>query len=314
MHKVPAAVALDSSPRRSLRHVLLLVLLALGCVLMFVGKLPKTEAQWLHQAWNFGHIFLFAGLASVVLLRWRAPLRWQIPLLLLGTALIGFVIEVVQSRIGRDYSLRDVLLDVCGTGLGILLTLRTRLSKLQYWALAVPLLVAGYFVVTPFVKVVWDSIQAERQFPLIAGFDSRLEKRRLAFFGGASGWVRPDSKAVIRFGREQWSGFRFFDAPRDWRGRRSLVLVFENPELAPLRISCRINDAQHFRNNSPFDDRFTRAFALPPGRSDVRIDLAEVERAPAGRPMNMAEIVDLSCFVHRLKAQRKVWLDEVRLE
>lgn len=88
MHKVPAAVALDSPPRRSLRHALLITMLALGCVLMFVGKLPKTEAQWLHQAWNFGHVALFAGLASVVLLRWRAPLRWQIPLLLLGTALI----------------------------------------------------------------------------------------------------------------------------------------------------------------------------------------------------------------------------------
>jgi len=309
-----AAGEIAIGPRRALFvRLVSIALLAAGCVLLFVGRQPEGALQWQRELWNFGHIALFAGLSAVLLQRWRAPLRRQLPLLFVGSAAIGFVVEVIQRQIGRDFSLRDVLLDVVGSAVGAWLVVRLRVTRQQRWLLALPVLVAVAAVSLPFVAIAWDSVQAARQFPRFATFESRGELRRFQFYGGASGEVR-DGALQLQFGTAEWSGFTLFEPASDWRGYRSLLIEVVNPALAPLDLICRVDDRLHRFSNFDYHDRFNRRFRLEPGSNQLRIALADIEAAPRGRLMAMEQIDALGCFVHRESALRTLQLRVLRLE
>ena len=307
-----APVAALSGAAR-LRRCALALLLALGCVLLFVGRQSETAPQWQRELWNFGHVGLFAGLAWALLQRWRAPLRWQLPLLLAGTALVGYAVELIQLHIGRDYSLRDVLFDVVGAAVGALLALYPQLRRRQWLLLALPVAAAGVAIALPFVAIAWDSVQAARQFPQLATFASPLQLRRFQFYGGTHGEIR-DGALQLQFGTASWSGFTLSEPPADWRDYRTLVLQLDNPSAEPLTLSCRVDDRLHRRSGFAFDDRFNRRFVLAPGAGELRIALAEIERAPRGRLLSMAQIDALGCFVHRQSQPHRLLLRGLFLE
>ena len=301
-------------PRRALLlRVVAGLLLTAGCVLLFVGRQPEGALQWQREFWNFGHVALFAGLAWVLLQRWRAPLRFQLPLLLAGSAVIGFTVEVIQRRIGRDFSLLDVLLDVVGSAVGGWLALRPRLSRRQRGVLALPVFAALAVVSLPFLAIAWDSLQAARQFPQLATFASPLELRRFQFYGGSSGELR-NGALQIRFGTAEWSGFTLFEPAPDWRGYRVLQLELINPAAESLDLICRIDDQRHRFSGFDYHDRFNRRFRLEPGLNRLQIALADIEAAPRDRLMAMDQIDLLGCFVHRLPEPRLLQLHKLRLE
>ncbi len=295
------------------RRLTVAIGLGIGCLLLFVGRQPDTAPQWQRELWNFGHVALFAGLAWVLLRRWRAPLRWQLPLLLVGTAVVGYAIELVQLRIGRDYSLHDVLLDVIGSAVGGWLAVQHRLAWRQRFLLALPVALACAAIVLPFTAIAWDSAQAARQFPRLATFQSPLELRRFQLYGGTRGEIR-DGALWLRFGTAQWSGFTLAEPPADWRGYRTLVLQVDNPAAAPLRMSCRVDDALHHLSGFAHRDRFNRRFVLAPGASQLTIALSDIERAPRDRPMAMDRIAALGCFVHRQPQSNALQLRALYLE
>ncbi len=289
------------------------VALGIGCVLLFFGREPDGAPQWQRELWNFGHVALFAGLAWVLLRRWRAPLRWQLPLLLIAAALIGYAVELIQRRIGRDFSLHDVLLDVIGAALGGWLATCHRQAPRWRLLLALPLLAALTALLLPFTAIVWDSLQAARQFPRLATFASPLELRRFQLYGGTRGEIG-DGALQLRFGTAEWSGFTLTEPPADWRGYRALAIDVENPEPRSLVLICRIDDRLHRLSGFAFHDRFNRRFTLPPGESRLRIALADVERAPRDRRLALERIDALGCFVHAEPTPRALRLRALHLE
>lgn len=296
-----------------LRRLTLIALLALGCLLLFLGRQPEGTSQWLRELWNFGHVALFAGLTWALLQRWHAALRWQLPLLLVATALLGYLVELVQRQIGRDFSLRDVLLDVIGSALGLFVATRRRLTRSQQWLVGLPLLAILGALVVPFALVVWDTVQAQRQFPRLATFESPLELRRFQLYGGTHGEIR-DGALQLELGTDEWSGFTLFEPPADWRGFGRLVLAFDNPGSAPVELTCRIHDRQHRTHRFDIHDRFNRRFLLAPGSHVLRISLSDVEQAPRTRAMAMARIDALGCFVHRQSASHVLQLRRLFLQ
>ena len=100
----------------------------------------------------------------------------------------------------------------------------------------------------------------------------------------------------------------------DWRNYSFLILDMEVEGEKGLEFTVRIHDKSHRRGNQPHDDRFNRRFALPPGRSQLRIPLQDVKNAPRGRAMDLSDIDGMMIFSGEADEARVFRLYEIRLD
>jgi VanZ family protein len=290
--------------------------LLLGCILLFVGGPDRSWHRFGREAWDLGHVILFSGLAFAIG-RWEVtwtPLR-KIVVAVIVAALVGLLVEVLQRLVGREFSLFDVAYDVLGAVVGMVLASWRQLRVYSRPAVAalvgvVVVLIAVIF--GPVAATGWDSLRAYRQFPVLASFDSPLERGRFFAVGGTDLDIGAGRMAVA-LTTAVYSGFFLDDAPRNWRNHRRLVVDLINPEAEPLPLSCRNHDREHMASHR-FGDRYNRNLAIAPGASRLVIDLDEVEAAPKGRAMAMDQIYEFGCFVHKLERRRQLIVNEIRLE
>jgi hypothetical protein len=110
-----------------------------------------------------------------------------------------------------------------------------------------------------------------------------------------------------------YSGVALEYFPGDWSGFRALEIEILNPSPESLDITCRIHDRRHEKGEQRHSDRFNKMYRLQPGWNNLRIDLEEVARAPAGRTMDLGEIRFVGLFATKLPASRTIFIDYVRL-
>ena len=292
--------------------------IAIGCVLLFVKEPGPEQHRLWQEFWDLGHLFLFGGVGLFASERYLRQRPWlSLFKLLLGTAFIGWIIEVIQGMTGRDYSLEDVAADTLGMALGLAIGGFRALSKPRWgYALLAILLLGGLAVkVKPTVYSAVDAIAAARQFPVLAdfsGFAPHLQRDR---FTSISAWLKVDAGVLeVNLLPGDFPGFGLDDFPNDWRGWHVLVIDIVNPASAPLAITCRIHDAQHAARGNLFADRFNGRFILQPGENRLRIDLQAVEHAPAGRLLDMSEVRAPACFTHHLDRPQTLLLRSMVLE
>jgi VanZ family protein len=313
----PLTVAVAPAPPRRYHpalRLLLTLLLALGCIMLFVGQLSDQAPRWQRELWNMGHVGLFGGLALALWPRLRGRLWLRALSVLTLALLVGGAVELLQGQIGREASIRDLLLDVLGAAIGLFAAAGGELSPPRRMALGLSLLGALAAAASPVAFSGWDAWQARRQFPLLASFEAGHERYRVRLYGGTWGPVEKGALQLRIGGSEGYSGFAFDQLPPNWRGYGSLRLELVNAGRRPLSITCRINDHDHFRNGSPRDDRFNRRLLLPPGHSELRFDLADVKAAPEGRSMRMDDIAEFGCFVHGQLRRQRLSLQSLALE
>jgi hypothetical protein len=170
----------------------------------------------------------------------------------------------------------------------------------------------------PLAVALCDEGIARAQFPLLSDFETPFEEdrwrrntnssvdRSVARHGKASMRVEMDTST--------YSGVSFVYFPRNWTGYRFLHLDVLNPSSEEIKITCRIHDRRHEEGEQRFEDRFNKLFRLRQGWNDLRIDLAEVARAPVGRTMDLGEIRLMGLFASKLPMPRTIFVDHVRLE
>lgn len=293
--------------------------LALATVLLFTVD-PGSEVRRVWQEfWNLGHIFLFGGIGLLISLRMSARLSphfffRRVLLLLCAGAVIGWLVEVIQLYVGRDYSLADVADDVVGLYAGLLVGGWRMLKQRSRWqvgaafALSISLLV---YVGTPFIRAALDTWRSVQDFPVLADFSSAVQRDR--FWHGKNLRV-VDGALQVTLTTAQYSGFSFTDFPRDWRRYTTVQLDMENTSTQPLPLVCRIHDGEHERRGFEFNDRFNQEVLLQPGLTSVRFALEQVARVPSGRRMLLDDIRDLSCFTIRLPQPRQLLVRRIELK
>jgi hypothetical protein len=203
-----------------------------------------------------------------------------------------------------------VVFDVLGTYLGLLFGARRQLLQFNR-PLALGLLavaVASFFAIAvPIAATAWDTLQAQRQFPLLAGFSSRLELGRFKKNG-----VRIVNDTLeVTFAQQRYAGFYLDDFPRDWSGYRALVVDVFNPDSTPLQLICRVHDRRH---NQEHYDRYNGLFVLPAGFSTIRIELAEIAAAPRQRRLAIDAVAGFGCFRAISDQPRRLFVNAIRLE
>lgn len=302
-----------------------LAIITVGIIGMLVPRegdlLPHMRS--LEQVWIIGHMLIFfAGcyLSYMVFPALRdQPFFSQIVLILSVTLLISFLIEGTQTFIpGRFGSIKDVAANVSGAMACLALKNRLTLKTLPFHVAAL-ILVAFFF--WPLLRSLSDESIAYRQFPLLAGFQTPLEKTR--FRGDPGQLTVTDQYALygsrslrVKLGTETYSGFSLAYMPGNWESYSALRFAVYNPQPNDVLLTTRIHDTPHARSdNMLYEDRYNRRFTIYSEKwTIISIPLGDVEASPENRKMDMKNISNIGFFVTREPEPLTLYIDYIRLE
>lgn len=283
-------------PRSGYARITCFIVVGVGIPLLFIPWNDTYHPRSLKLAWNFGHVLLYGGAASLLFVYWHwfriRSYEAQIGILVVLALSTGLAIEAIQLYTGGDFSLQDVCLDITGACLVAAIKPQFSNSLIKYSPWILRLAVISYLLLRAYpvgVSLV-DEYRAYRQFPVLADFGSPLELDR---FGGAHGLKFTDEGMEVSFGTEKYSGFSLKYFRRDWSGYHDLNIEIQNPEDTDVYLTCRIHDQHH---NQSYQDRYNRRFRVIPGAQRIKIDLDAVRAAPRTRTMDMEKIGGLGCF------------------
>ncbi len=298
-----------------------LVPLALVCSLfLFIGGPGPDSFRSFRYAWGLGHLVCFALWAYIYLL-WRSDrlFKQQIMEILILTTLFGGLTELIQSGIGREATWQDLGNDLIGGLLGV--ALYSEIKKIGVgWPLRIfqaTILLLVLWSLIPVGRVFIDDLISWRQFPLLSGFETVLEKTRWS--GSAARTISHDihsggrSSLCINFTTQRYSGVGLKDFPGNWSGYTAVSLQVYNPDQDPLQLHFRIHDHLHQQHKNAYKDRFNSSFQINPGWNLLEVSLTEVARAPEGRLLDLTHISGMGLFVGKLDRPRTLYIDDVKL-
>ncbi len=224
---------------------------------------------------------------------------------------LGVLTEILQTLTNRPGSAFDVMTDAAGAAAGLALSWlheqrRAPAFPGQRAAAWMPLAIAAAGI----GFVAWHPLQAARAyahraaiFPSIVEFRSPQDLTFVEAGGSGSAieslpapWgLGPDDRALrVDYDGRHGPSMQVLEPLRDWRGYSVVAVDLTNPSNRELKLVFRIFDAIHDGNPS---DRLNLPLAISPQtRTTVRVALAAVEGAPAGRHMDMAHIADVMLY------------------
>ncbi|MDH3416705.1 MAG: VanZ family protein [Gammaproteobacteria bacterium] len=298
------------------------VIVALLLVIHFAT--PSLSGLWLQTLYDSLHVPLFGIIAVCALL--ITPPHWPRRKRLL--AVLGAVVglsalsEIAQIPTARDASLSDLLADFLGAAgfIAVAIVFSTSIS--------VPKGRGRYLVVLGFALIFWPLLpltkvsaaylERSQLLPELISFDSRFGD--MFFYVQNAEFRKIRSSAITSYSAEvslgdgPWPGIIFHDLWPNWEPYSNLTIEIENPGAEPLPVNIRVHDRAHRDGDQPYGDRFNRSADLAPGTQTIRIALADIQSAPSGRQMNMAEIDGLVVFCTQQESGRKFVLHNIRLE
>lgn len=268
-----------------------------------MARLP-SHPQLLGVLNDAAHAPVFGALAVVIfelLERHPAPVSWRryLAAFLVAVA-IGGIVEWIQPFIGRGAEIGDLINDAFGA-IGALALLaftrsRERLALLVAIAASVPVLwpvanatVAYALRTSEFPTLLGGNSWPDRYFTQTRGVEAAPSRL-------PSAWSRagdPESLRVRIVG-QSWPGVTLSEPQPDWRRYSRLVLDLTNPESHPMTLTLRVHDLAH---NNLATDRFNINLELAGSRRQtVVVPLEAIERAPAGRRIDLSRIAGLIIF------------------
>lgn len=302
---------------RKIKPILLLTL-TISALLSFVLLFnPDISSQVFKTLMDFGHVFIF-GLIAVIInkgLDKKRHARTNRIIAFLAAVFLGFVVEVFQLGMkDRFFELGDLLNDAIGAFafLAIAAVYKTRSKALFMRTLSVILIILAGL---PFYLSCIDYRLNLNRFPVINSFETRLE---------TSSWIKnkaeitrtmlsgkKDYSAELKLHPGEFSGVCREGFVHDWRGYKTFSADVYLPIDNGLSITLRINDKLH---DNEFNDRFNTRIMLKPGLNHIRINLEDVRKSPATRPMDMSNVTRICFFASGLSKPETVYLDNIRLE
>jgi hypothetical protein len=301
----------------SRRLILFFLFVIVAAALLFVPlPIPPTYAGSTIE--NAGHTPLFVMGTLFVLAVLRHDFHFSGARLygyagVIGVA-AGLASEIIQQPLHRDASWEDVFADAVGVVLALAAYAcfdRWSESRKLVRAFTICIALACMAIyVEPLVNMARAYVYRNRQFPMLANFDSHLALYWLVSYG-ANREIR-DGRLEVEFEASKYPGVSFFEPVPDWSAFHTLVLDVENPDAEVLNLVVRVHDIGH---GKAYADRFNRSFRLVPGeRRVLEIGLADVQHAPRNRLMNMTQISDVTLFRVRDSGSRHLRLNSMRLQ
>ncbi|WP_319548573.1 VanZ family protein [Desulfogranum marinum] len=292
----------------------------------FFGGPGYHSPQSYKAAWNLGHIFFFSVVTILLfpyLIRWKR--QWHelqhLSVVFFLVLVAGVLVEFLQMYSShRSPDVYDILRNQLGCLVGYtLITFKYKAAAARWWVWPFRCFVCAclLFALWPLTRSLVDEHVARKQFPVLADFETPLERMRWM----NSRQLKVQEKIVrhgkraaqVRLTTATYSGTTLFNFPHNWYDYSILHFSVYNPLEQPLKLHCRIHDTRHKESGSAFSDRFHQKFTLHQGWNDLQVSLKEVEQAPKSRNMDMGQIENLGFFVVRQPEPRLMYLDHIYL-
>jgi VanZ family protein len=256
-----------------------------------------------------GHFLIFTLLSLTALWSYRKRGEGLIWRVMLGCLLFGVLIEGVQSQIGRDPSLYDLLMDLLGIVSGVVLYLGfvRRSFPFGMTLAAVAILALAAFSRPAYWLMVYR-VRADL-FPRLMDPESYFANGLLEANPGGEinridlpeNWSIPPELGIhsciyVSLPGGRWPGIDMAEPEPDWRGYESLNLAIYSDQENDLTLILRIHDRMH---NNRVEDRFKRRLTVGPGYNHFSIPLKQISRAPVTRSMDLSAISDVKIFATR---------------
>lgn len=287
---------------------------------LFIINADLADTRLEKEIWNLGHLFGFfvvwLFLMNLFSLFIPSSLK-RIGLVLLVTLIASSLIEIVQHYIGREATLQDIGLDLVGTILAVIVIIS--LKKCFRGNLSA--LITFFFITTavlvwPSAKIFIDEVNIVRQFPILSDFSTPYELSRWSS-NNAVFYIeeRGDNHILkVRFRRDaRYSVLALNSFGSAWNKYNELVYRVNNPGSHSLNIYVRVHDREHKYSHFAYEDRFYRAIKLKPGRSEIKIKLLDIYKAPEGRKMDLTEIESIMLFTVNLEKDAELEITKVFL-
>ncbi len=290
--------------------IIALVVLAAGGFFLSVNfALPNGDLTY-EAIQNFSHFLLFAflGWAVLFLVHRHIGVRYWKAVLATGAGLIGlgFAIEVFQVRLAsRDASFADVVLDVAGIVVGVLVfsmpSLIRRKSKVRSVAAVCVILITVAVSMRTVVPLIGFDLMRP-PIPVIRSFNHPFSTAKIETNGGAH-YTREMSDqqlcCVLRmvFEPAPYSGIVFHERSGRWSDYERLTIKIYSYLADTRQISLRINDGLH---NNLYEDRYNGSFPIMPGFNELTVSLSQIvmmgNSKSVGRKMNIDDVNRIQFF------------------
>lgn len=311
---------------------LLALLLAAGLVaFVLVGRIP-SNARWALILGNSAHGPVFAVVAAVILgLRGafaRCGLKQCLTAFVLALGL-GVAVEIVQSFIGRDAELKDVVTDALGAAAGIFIFVayaelrRTPRSKPRIVYALLAFSIATLVVAAPLLQAGAAYIAKDIRFPTLVDANAPLGMYFVTAYDGITAEVAPlpidlGSDENTKLGLRVRPGSLFpwglglSEMVADWRAKSFVVIQLANAADTPLKLQTRIYDVHH-ADNRRFG--YYLPIEVPPyGVSTQRIPLAMLGAADGEHHVDLSAVTGIVFYGMRADDARDFYLMKVWLE
>ncbi len=250
--------------------------------------------------------------------------------ILLFSLLIGGLIEVGQSSIGRQMTWEDWYLDGLGALSGLVFFLYrygqlspelTRCGRLSLKAFL--LVVSGVFLLLAFFKTVQAFMALgarEKMFPVL--FDGE------GYFADQLVEAKYQSGVTLVEAPQSWSGNRTIVAKltvpalkswpslalrepvRNWENFESLYFEIYSEELDTQTVILRINDTRH---NNRGSDRFNRQLKIKAGLNLFNIPMKDIAQSLQGRRFDLQNIDKVFWYFDEPSSAHVIYFDNIEL-
>ena len=300
-----------------------LLMLGASLYLLLAITIPGKGLFWAATQ-NAGHVVIFAlggfMLCAIANKLWVAVSNRHLffGVFFLCMSYAG-LIELIQSKIGREASWEDIYLDAAGTSIACLCYgAYYRFSKQRYGLLSLVILIAAISFSKP-LYYGYASYVYRQEFPIL--FDG--EKNILNDFVGIQTpaslsieaapeqWVNNRSQvAAVTFASGDWPAFELTEPFSKWNGYQYLTVDIYNPHVKEISLHLRVHDKQH---NHSYNDRFNKVYSLPHGPSTLKILLDYIKNQPKTRKLDMHNIDNIMFFMSNPSAEYIVYFDNIQL-
>jgi len=307
-----------------MRYLIFIIIFFMS-VMLFVAN-PIDESHRLYMSiWNTGHLFFFAFLTWLLITETPLIKLNRLKMLLVSvliSLLLGGLIEVLQSLMGRYAEWEDLLVDMLGGVLGYLAVQFTLAQERRFAAKPVILLFMVSVLLLafyPVYSIYRDDVDIQSNFPQIAEFESAgtlkrwdtLHVKRFEIDDNLH--VEGQSSAIVEFGPGRYPSVSLFALFPDWSAYNYLNLSVHNDQKEALELEVKVYDHQHRKNGSEYHDRFNLEVVARPGWNTLKIRILDIYHAPKERHMEINDIAGLSVFLSDLKTSKSIHLDNVHL-
>ncbi len=315
-------------------RLLLVTVIAAILLTMLVYPFSQSGRQW-KELFNLAHapaffavLMFVAGLLDPHCI--GLPKSWtgilpldtaRLMILAMLLMMMGVVCEVMQGFVGRLPSVSDVLANASGLCAGVFWCLSRKRND-HSGRIGLSLMAAGLLIGPGWSPIfeLHDCYLQHQEFPRLASFERTAELHiwagHEATIESSTAWATHGSTSLRVQGMAgvRYSGANFYEPVADWHEFTKLKLDLFNPGDKPITLSITICDTMHASSGWAAADRFFKAIELPPGvHVPVSVELAEVQSAPATRPMDLSRIASLNLFIVRPDEDFVLLVDNVRL-